>query len=80
MADGDISSRGEAESLAGITSLREVLEKAQSTLLDHHQWHGAQLEPDPVHGYIPADEYADSGLCEKTLDTLGMLRTALESK
>jgi hypothetical protein len=49
--------------------LVEALEK-------QHQWHLAQVTPDPEHGYIPADEYSDSGLCETTCAALAAYRQA----
>lgn len=63
-----------------VDELRQTLEKAQSALHDHHEWHKCQTVPDSEHGYIPAEEYAESGLCEKTLSVLGAIRAALESK
>lgn len=45
----------------------DVLREA---LLEHHNWHLAQKTPDAEHGYIPAEEYAESGLCERTIAAL----------
>jgi hypothetical protein len=39
-------------------------------LRQHHAWHLQQTVPDPDYGYIPADEYGDSGLGENTVETL----------
>lgn len=50
--------------------LREALQKARDTIVQHHQWHAAQTDPDPEHGFIPADEYAESSLYERTVATL----------
>lgn len=75
------NARGRAARAASeVDQLRSALEKAQSAILDHHEWHKCQTTPDPEHGYIPADEYAESGLCEKTLSVLAGIRAALESK
>lgn len=50
--------------------LVEALEAAKAAIVEHDKWHGAQTTPDPEHGYIPADEYADSGLYERTAAAL----------
>lgn len=47
---------------------REALQACVDALTKHHQWHAAQTEPDPEHGFIPADEYADSALYEATVE------------
>lgn len=54
-----------------IASREEPLRLCADVLTRHHQWHAAQTDPDPEHGYIPADEYADSSMYEQTVEALG---------
>jgi hypothetical protein len=60
----------ESERDAEIERLRAVVTKLSNALTRHHQWHAAQTEPDPEHGFIPAAEYAESSLHEQTVKAL----------
>jgi hypothetical protein len=62
----------QSDALAVMREAREALEK-------NHQWHLAQTIPDPEHGYIPAQEYEESGLCETTCTALANLTAAIEA-
>lgn len=55
---------------AEVVALREALRKTTDALVRHHQWHAAQTDPDPEHGFIPADEYADSTMYDQTVEAL----------
>lgn len=50
----------------------DELRALRDALTRHHQWHAAQTTPDPEHGFIPADEYAESALYEETVEALSM--------
>jgi hypothetical protein len=64
---------------AGDEGLRNVLWQARDTIVQHHQWHAAQTDPDPEHGFIPADEYVDSSLYERTIAAIGAVDKLLET-
>ena len=59
-------------------SVRSIVQTLCDALTQHHQWHAAQTTPDPGHGYILADEYADSGMYERTVDALHKASRLLE--
>lgn len=50
----------------------DELRALRDALTRHHQWHAAQTTPDPEHGFIPADEYAESALYQETVEALSM--------
>lgn len=49
-------------------AIRRIAE-LQAALRQQHMWHLAQTEPDQ-YGLIPANEYQDSAMCERTLAAL----------
>lgn len=51
----------------------EGLERA---LKEHHEWQMRFDLDDPEHGFNYAAEYADSGMCERTLAALTAYRSA----
>lgn len=53
-----------------LARMREATQAVVDALVKHHQWHAAQTDPDPEHGFIPADEYAESGMYEQTVAAL----------
>lgn len=59
-----------AELKARVDALEGALQTVVDALVKHHQWHAAQTQPDPEHRFVPADEYAESGLCEQTVGAL----------
>lgn len=65
----------QSDALTAANARIAELEGARQTLSDaltkHHQWHAAQTTPDPEYGFVPADEYADSGLYDETVAALG---------
>lgn len=69
-----------AQALATARAEAEVLREAVQTVVDaltkHHQWHAAQTDPDPEHGFIPANEYADSSLYDATVNALWVAQKA----
>lgn len=65
------------EQQAEIARLREALQSSVDALVKHHQWHAAQTDPDPEHGFIPADEYDDSALYDVTVAALSQANWAL---
>ena len=71
------SDAGQAEPVDD--GLREALQTASGMLIRHHQWHVQNRTPDPEHGFIPADEYADSSLYEQTADAIDKIDAALAS-
>ena len=58
--------------------VRSIVQTLCDVITQHHQWHAAQTTPDPEHGYVPADEYAESGLYERTVDALHKASHLLE--
>lgn len=55
--------------LADRERLRLVVEKYRAALIDHHQWHLIQTDEDE-HGIVPSDAYAESLMCDRTVDAL----------
>jgi hypothetical protein len=41
-----------------------------AALKEQHEWHCRQTDPDPTYGFIPADEYGDSRMYERTMKAL----------
>lgn len=60
-----------------VPELRKALRACVDVLTKHHQWHAAQTDPDPEHGFIPADEYADSALYEQTVEASALANPLL---
>lgn len=76
----DAASSGTAASATTdeeVRRLREALRACTDALTKHHQWHAAQTDPDPEHGFIPADEYADSQLYEQTVEAAALANPLL---
>ena len=48
----------------------------ERALKEHHEWHMSFDLDDPEHGFNYATEYADSGMCERTLAALTAYRSA----
>lgn len=59
-----------------VAELEGALKTVVDALVKHHQWHAAQTDPDPEHGFIPANEYADSSLYDLTTEALWVAQKA----
>lgn len=51
-------------------------EGLELALQEHHEWQMRFDLDDPEHGFNYATEYADSGMCERTLAALTAYRSA----
>lgn len=49
------------------------LERARLALQRHHDWHLGQDRDAAAWGIDPVDAYSESGLCEATVEALGLL-------
>ena len=61
----------------------ELLQHAREILRKHYQWHLNQTKEVIIENdisIIPADEFADSALCEETEDVLDKLNERLSTK
>jgi len=48
---------------------RTRAQKLAAVLRRHHEWHLANTDPDE-HGIVEAEAYAESLLCDETIDAL----------
>lgn len=58
------------DALRLILDLAKRVEVLGSALKEHNNWHLTQTDPDPEHGYIPAEEYCDSSLYERSVSAM----------
>lgn len=52
-----------------------ILERARNALQEQHRWHLSRTDPEFISGVsmVPADDYSDSSMCERTTSALDEL-------
>ena len=56
-----------------------ILERARVALTEQNNWHLSQTE-ECEHGFVLADEYQDSSLCEKTMNSIAELEAEIHRR